>query len=55
MEKLRRRCARYNSSMMDANLLGKGKPLYWIERCILDTGSALFVHRKFTIGLPAPC
>ena len=61
MEKLRRRRARYNSSMMDANLLekgkdfdslpetfvvfitehdvlGKGKPLYRIERCILDTG-----------------
>lgn len=56
-----RRRARYNSSMMDANLLekgkdfdslpetfvvfitehdvlGKGKPLYRIERCILDTG-----------------
>ena len=56
-----RRRARYNSSMMDANLLqkdddfdnlpetyvvfitendvmGNGKPLYRIERCILDTG-----------------
>lgn len=56
-----RKRARYNSSMMDANLLkkgedfdnlpetyvvfitendvmGKGKPLYQIERCILETG-----------------
>ena len=56
-----RKRARYNSSMMDANLLekgenfdalpetfvvfitendviGKGKPLYQIERCFLDTG-----------------
>lgn len=56
-----RKRARYNSSMMDANLLkkgddfdnlpeiyvvfitendimGKGKPLYQVERCILETG-----------------
>lgn len=58
-----RKRARYNSSMMDANLLkkgedfdnlpetyvvfitendvtGKGKPLYQIERCILETGES---------------
>ena len=41
-----RKRARYNSSMMDANLLkkgedfvmGKGLPLYPIERCFLGTG-----------------
>ena len=66
-----RKRARYNSSMMDANLLNKGddfdllpetyvvfitendvmkkgKPLYQIERCILETGENLrTVHTSY--------